>query len=132
MNCQSPIEAKISSPQMPSWSRSARRSVGFPAPGARTLLSSTMLRPSLFLLRYTVGSRRSNDWPSTWTVSNRPSSLFTDRGMRSASFGGRCCSQKSGSSIQCESPEFAQILSIARFPVSRSLPRRRRARSQRY
>src|SRR5579862_5935520 len=55
------------------------------------------------------GTRRRNSWPSTQTVSQRPSSSLTLRGMRSARAGDSDWRNRSSGSMRWESPELAQM-----------------------
>ena len=55
----------------------------------------------------TLGSRRRKLLPSTYTTSSS-SATRSERGMRSASFGGRMLCQRPSGSRKCESPEWAQ------------------------
>jgi hypothetical protein len=105
---QRPRDGKITSPQIPSVSRSFSRSRASRAPGARLLASMNSWAAI-------DGILRRKDCPSMCTVSQSPSGSFSDRGTSAASRGGRFSAHRSSGSRKCESPELAQIIDM-RFP----------------
>ena len=104
-----PIDWYITSPQTPSWSRSAMRSFTSRDPGGRCDISTMVSPVSLFAV-ITRGTLRVNDVPSTSTSSSS-SLIMRVRGIRSACEAGMIWCQRSAGSRKCESPEWVQILS---------------------
>jgi hypothetical protein len=100
----------ITSAQMPSPSRSARRLRTSRAPGGRCDISAIVSPVAPFAVM-TLGSGRVKLLPSTVTRSSS-SEIISVRGMRSACCFGRIWCQRSSGSRKWESAEWAQIFSL--------------------
>src|SRR3989440_6028279 len=126
---QRPIDWYITSPQMPSSSRSFRRRRASRDPGGRWDISAIVSPVAPFAVM-SLGSFLVKLFPSTSTSSSS-SLIIRVRGMRSACFFGRIWCQRSAGSRKCESPEWAQILSLMRSNLCRIVEQVNRFRRNR-